>query len=179
MVSEEPSAPVQIGEDIEAMLPVMDSVVRAMKENTSEYAPEDAGFIWSTLYLAAVNYGEQLQMAEKKDSHAIAARQAMQEIASACFEDDSDLPDIPDDLLEAVSYDENRDAYAFGLSDIGDSTTKIADVQSDGDAVKVTVEFSSWDEAENYLFTLVPNPCADGIAEPVFLYSVRSVERLG
>ena len=180
IISEEPSAtPVQIDEDIEAMLPVMDSVIRAMKENDSDYAPDDDTFFWTTIYLAAVNFGESLQMAEAKGAYVTVNRQTVQEIASACFEKYSDLPEIPDTVSGAVSYDKKQDAYLFALSDIGDSNTKVVDAEPNGDTTMVSVEFTSWDEAENYEFTLVPNPYADAIAEPVFLYTVRSAERLG
>ncbi len=169
--------PLQVSDDIMAMLPVMDSLIRATMETGTAYAPKDDGFIWTTLYLAVVNFGEPLQLAEVKDGRASAKREAVEQLAAACFERFESLPDIPETLTAAISS-KNGKAYSFSLSDIGDSSTQITDVQTDGDTVKVWVDFLSWDEAQSFVFTLAANPRASDTANALFKYSVRSVEAL-
>ena len=175
--SEPAKEPLEVSDDIMAMLPVMDSLIRATMETDTAYAPKDDGFIWTTLYLAVVNFGETLQLAEVKDGRASAKREAVEQLAAACFERFESLPDIPETLSAAIRS-KNGTAYSFGLSDIGDSSTQIADVQTDGDTVKVWVDFSSWDEAQSFVFTLAANTRASEKPEAIFKYSVRSVEEI-
>lgn len=176
--AEPTAAPIVVSDDVAAMLPVMDALIRAMMENSGGYAPSDACYIWSALYLTAVNDGEALQLAETaKGGEIKAERQAMRQIAAACFESLDELPDVPDALSAAVRYDKGKDAYCFKLSDIGDSTTKIVGADVQGDTVAVTVTFTGWDEAQTYAFTLVKN--ADAQEAPPFAYRVRSAELLG
>ncbi len=169
--------PLQVSDDIMVMLSVMDSLIRATMETGTAYAPKDDGFIWTTLYLAVVNFGEPLELAEIKDGRASAKREAVEQLGAACFERFESLPDIPETLSGAISS-KNGAVYSFGLSDIGDSSTQITDVQTDGDTVKVWVDFLSWDEAQSFVFMLAANPRASENPEEMFKYSVRSVEKI-
>jgi hypothetical protein len=160
--------------DVEAMTPVFDALIRAMKETGGAYAPKDEGFFWTTLYLMGVNSGEELGRAELTEDMMIKVpRQAMQEFASACFEDYDDLLPLPEQD-SSITYDEGQDAYLLAPSDPGDAVTEILDATEQDGRVTVHVKFSGDEEA--YTFTLVSNPYASGISDPVFLYTVSGVQ---
>ena len=160
--------------DVGAMTPVFDALIRAMYETDSAYAPKDETFFWTTLYLMGVNSGEELGRAElTEDTMIKVPRQAMQEFASACFEDYDDLLPLPSDE-GSISYDEGQDAYLLAPSDPGDTETEILDAEETDGLVTAHVKFSG-DEGI-YTFTLVSNPYASGISNPVFMYTVSSVQ---
>ena len=76
-----------------------------------------------------------------------------------------------------VRYDEAWDAYYVGLGDVGDSYTQIASVsQLEDGSTQVEVTMGSYDVPQMYTMqaVLAPNPYADGMADPVYLYSVSS-----
>jgi hypothetical protein len=160
--------------DVTAMMPVFDALIRAMKETDSAYEPEDEGFFWTTLYLMGVNSGEELGRAEFTENTMIKVpRQAMQEFASACFEDYNDLLPLSDED-GSISYDEGQDAYLLAPSDPGDAVTEILDATETDGQVTAHVKFSGDDGT--YTFTLISNPYASGISDPVFMYTVSSVQ---
>jgi len=77
-----------------------------------------------------------------------------------------------------VQYDEGLDAYKLAYSDRGDSETKLGafGVAADG---TVTVDVDLYQAPDTKLgsfeFTLVPNPYAAGISDPIYKYSVSAV----
>ena len=165
------------GDDIISMLPVFDSVIRAVKANDGVYAPKDEMFFWTTLYLLSANYGEQTGKAEfAGDGKIKVARQAMQELASACFGDYSDLLNVPDELSQTVVYDESIDAYILEPSDIGDSSSQIVDAIDVDGTTQVAVILVSGEEVENYMFVIIPNPYVDAVSNPVFRYTIREAK---
>ncbi len=174
---EQPAENEAYGDDIIAMLPVFDSVIRATKENGGVYAPKDEMFFWTTLYLLSANYGEQTGKAEFAGNGKIkVARQAMQELASACFGDYSDLLNVPDELSQTVVYDESIDAYILEPSDIGDSSSQIVDAIDVDGTTQVAVILVSGEEVENYMFVIIPNPYVDAVSNPVFRYTIREAK---
>ena len=161
------------------MLPVLDSIIRAMSESDGAYAPEEAEFFWSTLYLMVVNYGEQSGLAQMaEDGRLRAERLAVQEVASACFDDHNDLLDIPEGLSRSVQYNEDEDAYLFAASDIGDSFSEITNVAAQGDFISVTVALKSGDEAQFFVFVLTENTYAQLVAQPTFYFTVKDADKL-
>lgn len=176
-VLESAAVELPIDAKLEAMLPVLDSIIRASNEGGGAYAPKDAPYFWSVLYLVAANYGQQLGITESTDDGRIAVRrQAVQEIATACFKDYSDLLELPENV--SVEYDESLDSYVFALSDMSEEFSTIVSAENAGDAVKVTVSFGTEAESESWVFEIVDNSYTEGISQPVYYYSVRSVERL-
>ena len=169
----------QTVENVKDMLPVLDSIIRSMIASEGVYAPEDASFFWSTLYLTAVNFGVQLEIAEvTEDGLIMADRQAVQEIASAFFEDNRKLLNIPAELSQTVIYDQRTDAYMFSASDIGDSFSEVTGVSAQEDLLSVTVTLKSGDEEQAYLFVLTENLNWQVFAEPIFYYTVIDAKML-
>lgn len=156
--------------DVEAMLPVLDSVMRAMIDCNCAYAPDYDDYFWTTLCMLAVNWNMDDPLCELVGDELRVPRKLMEEYASAAFSTFDSLLPIGDDFTLA-RYDEAWDAYMVGLGDVGDSATHIAGYSfiEDG-TVMVDVVMSSHDEPELYtmLAGLEPNP--DGIS---YAYSVN------
>lgn len=169
----------QVKTDVEAMMPILDSIVETMGiGEESAYKPNDDTFCWYVLYLMGVNWGATHPLVEQTDECIIVPRQAMQEFASAAFRDYKELPAVPDDMAQSVQYDESIDAYRLAYSDRGTSETRMGTlcVAADG---TVTVNVELYDAPDEELlgtitFTLVANPYVEGIAEPIYLYSVSA-----
>ncbi len=166
----------QEDEDVQAMLPVLDSVLRAMVELDCDYQPRDSAYFWAVLSMLAVNWGMDHLLCEIEENELRVPRQVMQEYAAAAFFDYDDLLPVEDGGF-SVRYDEGMDAYYLGLGDAGDSYTEIAGVsQLEDGQTQVEVTLKAGDGALLYTMEalLVPNPYADGIADPIYLYSVSS-----
>ncbi len=165
--------------DVEAMMPILDSIVRTMGINgTTPYEPENAEFVWNVLYLMGVNWGDTHPLVEKTDEFVIVKRQVMQEFASAAFFVYSDLPEVPESMAASVQYDEGLDAYKLSYSDRGNTETRLGayGIADDG---TVTANVDLYELPDSKLgtleFTLVPNAYAAGITDPIYQYSVSAV----
>lgn len=167
---------------IDDMTAPVDALVRCMLENDMAYDPSDPEFFWTALSYLAGQYGNEHQLAEVTDSSITLPRKAVQEYAIALFADYNDLPELPESLSERVTYDENTDAYTFGRGDIGLAETKLA-FESEADGI-VTVRadlVSLMEEQEiigSWTVTMTDNTYADGITDPLFLFSVAGVTPL-
>ena len=53
---------------VQAMLPVLDSVMRAMVEMDCSYQPQDSAYFWMVLSLLAVNWGQDNLLCESHSS---------------------------------------------------------------------------------------------------------------
>lgn len=178
----EPQPVVQgdIQANVEAMMPIMDSVVRAMREGDGEdYEPRDDDFFWSLLYLMGVNWGHTHPVAEIDGPNIVLRTQIMQEFASAAFYDYSDLlPLDADDWTNVMTYDAGRDAYVIELSDVGESETKLESytANADGSVTAVVGLYGGEEKTFEVTLTLVANPYASGITNAFYLYSVADAK---
>lgn len=162
---------------IEAMLPVFDSIMLAKGEREFDFA--DTELAWDTLYLMGVNFGQQHPLVEVDEETGImkVPQKTMQEFASACFADYTDLPELPKDF-SAVTYDEAQEAFILNPSDRGDGFSEILSYHElDGTTqktydVKVGLFGGEHDMYNVYEFTIVDNPNVSGITDPIFYYSV-------
>ena len=164
--------------DVEAMMPILDSIVCATGINaTDNYDPENPAFVWSVLYLMGVNWGDTHPLVEKTDECIIVKRQVMQEFASAAFFVYSDLPEVPEDMAASVQYDEGLDAYKLSYSDRGDSETKLGafGVADDGTVTANVDLYGAGTKMGSFEFTLAPNVYAAGITDPIYQYSVSGI----
>lgn len=169
-----------IASRVEKMQPILDSIVRAIGvEGEGMYIPQDPVCFWSVLYLMGENYGTTHPLVEKQGETVVVPRKVMQEFASAAFCDYDGLLDIPESLQTLVQYDQGVDAYLLAPSDMGETKTSVAYwcLLADG-TVSVTVTLYQGDDVYPSLgevrFLLEDNPYADGVAEPIYLYSVMA-----
>lgn len=161
-------------EKVTAMLPILDSIILALDDSEMTYEPKEENFFWSVLYYVVVNYTDQVYMAELTDDGLIKVpSRSVQEVATACFADYDDLLNIPESLVDSITYDADWDAYMFSPSDRGMSSSEITDMSMNGDTINVTMVL---DGVYTYKFTLIDNPYVDSIDSPIFYYSVTSAE---
>lgn len=164
---------------IDDMTAPIDSLVRCMLENNMEYDPRDPEFFWTAISYLAGQYGSEHQLAEVTDDSITLPSKAVQELAISLFADYDDLLELPDSLSGRVTYDESTDAYTFGRGDIGLAETRVT-FESEADGI-VTVQadlVSLMGDEEiigSWTVTMTDNTYADGISDPMYLYSVSGV----
>lgn len=176
-----------VEKNVEAMMPILDSIIRTLGiEGEFAFDSEDPEIFWSVLYLMGENWGSVhplVTVEEDFDYTTIVPRQVMQEFASAAFLAYDDLLPIPDDYAQAVQYDESLDAYRLSPSDMGDAITHLESVSVSEGVVTVIVGYYVGEVGTDELlgkfdFTLVDNPYADAISDPIFVYTVGQVMHL-
>lgn len=146
---------------LEAMMPVLDSVVRAMGiGESSAYLPHDAAFVWNVLYQMGNNHGDALPAAQNRADAALVGRAALDEVAAAAFMDQSAVPQLPKDNPFGIMFDAAAYAYILPLSDTGDTETKVEEVvkiQDDTLDVLVGLYLGSGERLGGIRFLLAPN----------------------
>jgi len=169
------------------MLAVMDSLNMCMVENNLEYAPENPDFLWTALFYAIGNYpalrdneANNLLTMDYSTGTIIVYYKLVQEYATGLTERYSDLPPFPEGA--PVSQNADTDYYHFPMGDRGLSYGEIASWTINGDGTH-TVECRLMGADDNSLiaafeYILTDNSYAEGITDPMFLYTVRSVRKL-
>ena len=166
---------------LDAMQPVFDSIIRSMRaqpEDKQRYDSADPDFFWSVLYHLCTNFAKRHPLVEETDGQYRVPRKVMQEFASACFGEYNDLLELPAE--SGIVYDESRDAYLAGMSDMGDSYTQIVSYEMEGEeqyALQIDL-LTSGEEVPlaTYHFIVTANPYIDGISDPIFYYTVWYAE---
>lgn len=167
---------------VDDMTAPVDALVRCMLENDMAYDPKNPEFFWTALSYLAGQYGNEHQLAEVTDSTITLPGKAVQEYAIALFADYDDLLELPDSLSSRVTYDENTDTYTFGRGDIGLAETKVTLKGEENGIVTVQADLVSLTEEQDIIgswtVTMTDNTYADGITDPLFLFSIASVTPL-
>ncbi len=174
----QPAAPIadaEIAGKLNATLPILDSIVRAMGiEGEVPFSSTDAVFLWSALYLTGVNWGAENPLVTADGAEIIVPRAVMEAYAAAAFCGLEDLPDVPAEYADAVRYDAAAGAFRLTASDAGDNTTKVDAFSEEDGIVDATVGLYRPDGTRlgAIQFQLVESePAADGAA-PAFPYTV-------
>lgn len=170
-----------IPKDMETMVYPIDSFIRWMITKECEFSPNDDEIFWGALYYVLGEYGNESPLVEVSDETLKVPRKVAQEYATALFTGYSDLPELPADMKDWVQYDESWDAYIIKRGDRGDAEVKLSDYKELADGsyqVKarfVSSEFGEEEVLANYEVTLKKNSFADGIEDPLFLYSIDNI----
>lgn len=171
---------------MEAMLPILDSIVRTTGiAGDTEYAPDDPAFFWMVLYLMGNNWGPTHPFVDTGEDGitAIPAR-VMEEFAGAAFSGYTEFPPIPQSLQSSMFFDEENGEYILQPSDMGGTQTKLGGISTASDgSVRATVElYDGTDDPADYMgavnFTLTRHPHADEISNSIYLYSVTGAEKV-
>lgn len=168
-------------DEISHMTAPIDSVIRCMLENNMSYDPSDPEFFWTSLSYFVGAYGQNHTLAELTDSTITLPKKAVQEHAIALFADYDDLLPLPEDLSDRVTYDESTDSYTFSLGDIGLSTTELSDERMENGVLTLQANLLSTMDGSaigTWKVTMTENTYADGITDPIYLYSISSVTPL-
>lgn len=180
-----PGAMAATDDDIEGMLPVFDSIMRAMMYGETRYDPLDPEFFWEAVYYMAVDFtfddsGGDVDF-DCGSSELILSAIAVREMAIALFADYEGLLPIPDTASYLAEYDDEMNAYRFSLSDAGDSFIKIDryELSLQNFVFVVYASLVGYDEDETLLsvkFELLPNTDSGDIIVRYYPYSVISAE---
>lgn len=168
-------------DEISHMTAPIDSVIRCMLENNMEYDPSDPEFFWTSLSYFAGAYGQNHVDAKLTDDSITLPKKAVQEHAIALFADYDDLLPLPEELSDRVTYDESTDSYTFSLGDIGLSTTELTYERMENGVLTLEADLNSTLDGASigaWTVTLTENTYADGITDPIYLYSISSVTPL-
>lgn len=162
------------------MLMPMDALMMTAVEQGQDYDPFSPEFFWGALYRELGLYADASSLITTEESGEIKVpRQTAQEFATGLFADYSDLPALPESLSSMIRYDEGWDAYFLSPGDRGLSAAELltASPTEDGGYDMTARLYDVTDSSDIcvYRFHLVPNAYADGITEPLFLYSVESM----
>lgn len=162
------------------MLMPMDALMMTAVEQGQDYDPSSPEFFWGALYRELGLYADVSSLITTEESGEIKVpRQTAQEFATGLFADYSDLPALPESLSSMIRYDEGWDAYFLSPGDRGLSAAELltASLTEDGGYDMTARLYDVTDSSDIcvYRFHLVPNAYADGITEPLFLYSVESM----
>ena len=162
------------------MLMPMDALMMTAVEQGQDYDPSSPEFFWGALYRELGLYADASSLITVEESGEIKVpRQTAQEFATGLFADYSDLPALPESLSSMIRYDEGWDAYFLSPGDRGLSAAELltASPTEDG-GYDITARLYDVTDSSDicvYRFHLVPNAYADGITDPLFLYSVESM----
>lgn len=178
--TETASAESSWGEALQNMLMPMDALMMCAVEEEKSYDPADPEFFWGALFRELGNYSDASSLITTNENWELQVpRQVAQEFATGLFADYSDLLAVPDSLSSIIRYDESWDAYILSPGDRGLSAAEILSVSEteDGgyDVMARLYDVTDSSDICVYLFHLVPNAYADGITDPLFLYSVESM----
>ena len=162
------------------MLMPMDALMMTAVEQGQDYDPFSPEFFWGALYRELGLYADASSLITVEESGEIKVpRQTAQEFATGLFADYSDLPALPESLSSMIRYDEGWDAYFLSPGDRGLSAAELltASPTEDGGYDMTARLYDVTDSSDIcvYRFHLVSNAYADGITEPLFLYSVESM----
>ena len=178
--TETASAESSWGEALQNMLMPMDALMMCAVEEEKNYDPADTEFFWGALFRELGNHSEASSLITTNENWELQVpRQVAQEFATGLFADYSDLLAVPDSLSSIIRYDESWDAYILSPGDRGLSAAEILSASETEDGgYDVTARLYDVTDSSDicvYLFHLVPNAYADGITDPLFLYSVESM----
>ncbi len=166
--------------ELEAMLPMYASILRAMRETGKPYSFEDAAFVWTVLYELTSRYGAGFALVEEIGEKRLRIpRKMVQELATEAFGTYTDLPELVKGI--PMEYDDAWDAYLVrqAVKDTKDST-RVTAMQRDGkDRYTVTVQWTAeGKKPDTYRFTVGQNQYRDAINDPEFPLSVYGVEKV-
>ncbi len=163
---------------LEPMEKAFDTLLLSCLENGLTYDSQDPVFFWTALYYGIVNHMDDIPLAETVESEVRVPRMAVQEFATGLFADYSDLPEIPAEVTN-IRYDEGWDAYLFALSDRGQTYTKLLNAYENGNgsirAAAVLYNSETDSPLACSVFIIEQNSFADGIADPLFPYTVSTM----
>ena len=152
------------GRNINAMLPIMDSIVRSIGiDSDTKYDAKSEDLIWSVLYLTGVNWGMSIEpetaeptVTTDEQEYVTVPASTMEDYAAAAFGGERSIPKIAASFAESVTFDDSAKAYRLAPSDMGDTIARIDSITPDGSAVKVStgLYLGSGERLGGMVFTL-------------------------
>lgn len=181
-VQVEPPVEVELPGDMESMLAPMDAIMMCGAERGFDYNVDDPEVFWRLMYYNIGNHGSNHSLAKVDKGILQLDYSVVLEFATGMFVNYSDLPVIPECLSDSITYDESLDAYMFSLGDRGLSQAEILKCMKNADgSYDVTARLYDVTDGQTIVsakFHLETNPYADGITNPMFLYTISSADEI-
>lgn len=150
-------------ENIDNMLPIMDSIMLSAEESgLEEHNYKNAENFWVYFYYLCVNHFDSIGGAalDTKNGVLSVPENSILELMYASFSGEPTIPGIPSDM-QIVSYNSETKSYEFSMSDRGESYPEIASYEkTDDNKIEVTVDMKFYEDNSvlySALFTLVEN----------------------
>lgn len=157
----------------------IDALIRCMVENDMEYEPKDTEFFWTALTYFVAEYGQDHPSAKVENGVIRLNTKATQEMAIALFADYDDLLELPESLKEQVYFDDTTEEYVFTDVADDDFETKIMVEEEREDEIIVTASLRAISDDTRigvWNVVLTENTYADGITDPLYLYSIARIK---
>ena len=180
--AKQPVQETELPADMVSMAAPIDALARCMLENHMTYDPKDPEFFWTSLYYFVGAYGLEHDLVEETENYKLKVpRKVMQEHAIVLFSD-YDLLELPAVMEGNIEYDNSWDAYLVSRGDIGLTEMKLTNAVPTETGYTLTAELWSVGETSEQIgvweVTLVKNTYADGIENPLYLYSISSMQQI-
>lgn len=150
---------------MDGMIPPINALVLSMLEHDLIYDENSDVFLWNSVYYMISLYGQMDSRAELTDDALILPTETLEDYASALFTNYCGLPQLPEQLMDRVSYDAQSDSYRLARGDAGLSETRLSvahhlpdgSIQVEGELVALATEetlcsFSAILTANNSMF---------------------------
>ena len=108
-----------------AMLPPIHALVATMVENDMTYDSDSSLFQWTSLYYMLSLYGQMDDRAELSDAYMTLPSEAILDYAAPLFPQLTELPQLPQDLADRITYHAASDTYQLARGDEGLSQLKL------------------------------------------------------
>lgn len=125
-------------EKADLMLPIAEGLIRSYEEQGLTYDDQDSAYIWWTLYHVA-----EISNSDHSQEEIVAEEGRLKEYLTAAFSELTELPAIPDELSDLVTYDSANHAYVFRHQTESAGESKISKAEAVfGSLYEFTVHFS-------------------------------------
>lgn len=117
----------------EAMTPAVDTLVMCMLERDYSYRPAEDDFFWAAMYYMIGIYGEEDSRATVAENTITVPGEMVRDYAASLFTDYTDLPEIPKEWKDSISYHKKSDTYVLARGNAGLSRTVLGEGVPCGD----------------------------------------------
>ncbi len=113
------------------------ALVLSMTEHEQCYNIQSPDFVWNGLYYALSMYGQADDRAQLTQEALLLPSESVHDFARALFAQLEDLPPIPAQLTDFVSYENTTDTYHLSLGDFAQTQTQLGELlpQADGSSI--------------------------------------------
>lgn len=179
--TQEPGGSAPTEKEVEAMLPMMDSILLSGIEGEDEnYGSANPEYVFRVLYYLCVNYCGMLPgiSVDAQGGTLAISESAATLLASVCFSGFTQMPPFSTDS-PSIEYNEELGEYTMLLSDRSESKSVIKNIDWEADATNVTIELVALEDNSCIaaaVFKIVPNSYDTGGQYPFAIQSVELAE---
>lgn len=178
---EQENGETELPESVATMAAPIHALAETMLETGAGYQPRDPEFFWKSLHFFLQSSGSRHGAVGLSDEGVMRVpRKAMQEHAIALFSDYDDLLELPESLSGLLSYDEGYDAYLVFSTDYAPYTLSLAELSEKDGTYRLEASLSDveGEKVGVWEVLLTKNTYADGIADPLYPFSISSMRPL-